>query len=194
MVKYSDHYTVDGTDETTITLPSILVPHMATTLEDATAATGPGCQRGVGSSRLRYKRAFISMTDPDSNDQLFMMTFHSSDRISHLMLSGDGNHTTATNVDVGIYLTGDTHDGAVQDVDLYNTALDLTAANDRIECFTTGILTGLNRGQPIWETLSTGALSLTEDPEVLYDLCLTFTTDAAGTGLVVLEAYYSSGD
>ena len=194
MAKFSDQYTVDGTDETAVASPLILVPHYATTLEDGTAATAEGCQRGVGHGRLRYKRAFISVNNPDSNDQLFMMTFKSGDRISALLLSGDGGHTTATNACIGLYLNNLAHDGAVQDVDLYDSALDLTAAADRTEAFTAGALTGLNRGQPIWETLSTGALSLTVDPKVSYDLCITFTTDAAGTGLIVLEAYYSSGD
>ena len=79
MVKFSDHYTVDGTDETAVRDPVILVPHMATTLEDTTAATGNGVARGVGHGRLRYKRSFIGITNPDSNDECRMMTFHSGE-------------------------------------------------------------------------------------------------------------------
>ena len=194
MVKYSDHYSTDGNDRTAIADPVQLIPHMATTLEDATAATGPGVSRGIGHGRLRYKRAFISVNDADSNDVLRMMTFRSSDRISGLWISSDGVPTTATNVDVGLYTHNAAHDGALIDVDLYHSTLSLEDANNRLECFTGGVLTGINRGQPIWETLATGAGTDTTDPDVLYDLVITFTTDSAGEGDLILEAYYSSGD
>ncbi len=196
MVKFSDHYTIDGRDETAIADPMPLIPHMATTLEDNTTATGAGSPRGVGHGRLRYKRAFIAVNNPDSNDELRMMTFHSGDRVSHLTISHDGGLTTATNVDIGIYLSnGTAHDGALVDVDLFDSAADMsTAALDRDEAYTAGALTGLDRGRPLWEAMQTGDGTDTVDPNVEYDICVTFTTNPTGTLNLVMEAYYHSGD
>ena len=100
-------------------------------------------------------------------------------------------------LNLGLYLAGENHDGAVQDVDLFCSALDIsTAAIDRTDALVeAATLAGTDRGKTVWEQLAVGAGTDTVDPEVWYDVVgVPSTSCATADTTIVLEAYYTAGD
>jgi hypothetical protein len=176
---FSDHYTT-GLDQTSLpTLRSDVIP-------DANKKHG----------RARISRATLTVTTATSADDLRFLTMKSSDRLHWIGVWTDGE-LDATAGDVGIYLTGDDHDGAVQDVNLFVDPLTLTSPIDTWdsgECFTQNVLGGEDRGKPLWEILAVGDGSDTEDPNLLYDLAITLTANNTVVGVTVMEVCYTAGD
>jgi hypothetical protein len=155
---------------------------------------------GQGHGRERIKRAYMNVgTAAGIGDELRFMQFKSGDRLHELFVLTDGG-CTAGAMDLGLYLSGLNHDGAVLDVDLFCSALVLStatvwaaaAAEIMIE---SAVLTDQDRGKPLWEILAVGAGTDTVDPMLDYDLTGVVTTarTAAVTNIVVF-ARYTSGD
>lgn len=151
---------------------------------------------GIGHSRARLKIATIdtSGSNPASGDVYRMMSFKSSDRLFELRVSNDGGHDVVTSADVGLYTYNADHDGAVLDVDLFDAALDLTAAGDWDEILTDGALSGVDRGKQLWEQYAVGAGSDTSDPQVTYEIGIALTAEPTVGGVIVMSALYTSGD
>ena len=149
---------------------------------------------GIGHARLRYKKALCTVMAL-TTDQIRFMTFKSSDRIVSILVSATGG-STAGALDVGLHLTGNNHDGAVIDKDLFGAALDTKGALARTESFIeAGTLTEADRAKPLWVVAAIGAASYTVDPGVQFDLSgvpSTSFTDAVE--VMTVEVWYTAGD
>jgi hypothetical protein len=95
---------------------------------------------------------------------------------------------TTTAGDVGLYKnTGD--GGAVVDVDFFASALSLSGgalSKSEIVNEAAAIATPANGEKPVWELLG-----LSADPGLIYDVVLTLTADADGTGSALFEVDYT---
>jgi hypothetical protein len=149
---------------------------------------------GVKHGRIRYNRSMITGLCL-SAEVLRFFSMKSSDRLLELMISSDGG-STAGACDFGIYLSGNAHDGAVQDVDLFASAQAISTAIARTDIFNeSAVLQHEDRGKTLWELLAVGAGTDTVDPQVFYDICGTVTTTFTdAVSILVLEAYYTAGD
>ena len=182
---------------------------MATRYSDHFSATGDDgdsldmqvrVSAGIGHGRLRYKRARANGLFLTS-DTLRMMTFKSSDRITELLLTYDGANTGGA-VNVGLYLSGSNHAGAVVDADLFCTALTTTTLGVRTDILGEAgsaliAVAGEDevRGLPLWKQATYGAGADTVDPMTEYDIVITPSTSISGAdSIMTLEAYYTSGD
>ena len=151
---------------------------------------------GVNHGRIRYKKARIVGLFLDT-EQLRLMTFKSGDRLIELLVSSDGNGT-GSECDLGLYLEGNAHDGAVVDSNLFADALSITGALARVDQIegAGGALNIDDRGKTLWEMLNAGgATSYTEDPHLSYDLVMLMSASSVTNGPdMAIEAYYTSGD
>jgi len=177
-VWYSDHFGTDGDNDTSLASPSKVV------------------SAGVSRGRVRYKRATITglplQTTPDV---LRFYTLKSSDRIINQWISSNGG-SDAGAIDIGLYLTGTNHDGAVVDQDLFSSAQDIsTAIHKTAALVESTVLQHEDAGKTLWEMAAVGAASYTSDPGVLFDVCATVTTSFTTTdSILTLECLYTSGD
>lgn len=106
--------------------------------------------------------------------------------ISRVFVSAPDIGTT-TVTDVGLYRT--TADGgAVVDADFFASAYVLNAgAVDNVDITREStVITPANRHQAVWQILA-----LTADPQVRYDVALTLTGAADGTGSVDVTVQYT---
>ena len=160
---------------------------------DQNALVNPPKRVPVGESggRNRYKRMYI-LTDQvfAINEVIRMGQFKSNDRINKLLISCP-DMGTAGDFDIGLYLTGAAHDGAVVDNNLFCDALDVnTTSSAQVEAFTEAALDNFDRGKTLWELLG-----LTVDPVVNYDLCIDAVEATTSTSAeVLLECWYNAGD
>jgi hypothetical protein len=159
--------------------------------QPASTITAPAVKVPWGVNNRHYKRASAILDlSPQFGvgENCRMITVKSTDRISAVFISAT-SASTVTAVDVGLYLAGAAHDGAVADADLFASAVDLgTAAVNRSEVFAeSGVNAVSDRGQMVWELLG-----LSADNGLEYDVCLT-ATGAVTTAdePVVLEIYGS---
>lgn len=151
----------------------------------------------ISHARLRTKvhRATGLFT---TSDEVRMLSLRSSDRLLALHI-GSGGLSTLGACNVGLALSGDNHDGAVEDADLFATAIVTSTAKDpwAVDAFAeSGTLGGVDRGKTMWEiaTLGTGT-NYTADPGVNFDIIVvpsTTFTDAADE--ITMIAYYTAGD
>ena len=171
---FSDHYTATG------------VSQSAVDRRHKVAA-------GAGHGRLRYKKVNLTGLVTNSDHARFA-TFKSSDRIIEILVSASGA-STAGDLNIGLHLAGNNHDGAVIDMDLFASALATAGALARQEAFKEATtLTDLDRGEPIW-SLNTGHALWTADPGIEIDLTGTPTTTFTDTAEVLtVEVLYTSGD
>lgn len=147
-----------------------------------------------GRRRTKVMRAAVGTAGMTSADELRMGTFKSGDRIYSLILSSAGTSTTYA-CDIGLYLSGTNHTGAVVDADLFDAAALVSTAIDEVDHFATGALANVDKGKTLWELAAIGAGSDTVDPMVDYDLVLTST--ATGTTVIetlVIWVEFSSSD
>jgi len=155
---------------------------------------------GIGHSRLRWKRAKITVgTDVGIGDQIRMMSMKSGDRIHEFYFTSDGG-TTAGAVDIGVYETGIAHDGALPSancVDQWSTtAVTVTTAVARVTRFALGDVASINRGDALWEMVNlSDAATYTVDPLISFDLTMTATIAfTASVATMLFEVFYTSGD
>ncbi len=185
---FSDHFNSDGT----------VGPGEGALTEELGLDTQRRANPGTGHSRYRCKRAKILVgTVAGTSDQIRMMTFHSSDRISSVLLSLNGG-ATAADADLGWYLTGDNHDGALAStasVDAFSTtALIIDTALTKDEKFTDGDYDGGDVGKQVWELINVSdAATYAVDPILNFDLTFTVTVAFTATVVgIVLEVLYMS--
>ena len=179
--RYSDHFSTTGDDGDSLDMQVRV-------------------SAGIGHGRLRYKRARANGLFTTS-DTVRMMTFKSNDRLIELWLSYDGANTAGA-VNVGLYLSGSNHSGAVVDADLFCTLQTTTTLAIRTDIMgepASALIAVAGeeevRGLPLWKQASYGAGTDTVDPMTEYDIVITpYTTIAGADSLMTLEAYYTSGD
>ncbi len=163
---------------------------------------------GLSHARLRRSHARITVgTTAGASDQLRMLTLQSNARIYSVLWDTDGGSTNGT-ADLGFYLSGAAHDGALpstNSVDAFSSsAFDIKTATaaasgtsaTRVEAFELGDYNyGDHMGKEIWELINiTDASTYTVNPIVNYDL--TFTIVEAVSAAVVtvqLEVLYTVG-
>lgn len=146
---------------------------------------------GVSHGRLRYA---VARFDPGEvvtvSSSVRLKQFKSGDRINSILISCPDAGTTG-DVDLGIYKSGASHDGAVVDNDLFATDLDVNAAAlSQVDVFDEAALDDQDRGKTLWELAGQSS-----DPMEDWDLTMDFpeaTTDA--TWEVTFEVFYTSGD
>lgn len=161
---------------------------------------------GIGAARLRYKRGRITThaSTFTTTDTARMLTMHSSDRLIELLISTDGTASTGT-VDVGVYLSGDNHDGAsigTATVNLFANALALTTLANRTAILGNEDGSGsipasteeCPHGTTMWELVNMGDGSYTVDPMIDFDITILPTIIFDAATIITLEAYYTSGD
>jgi len=165
-----------------------------TSIDDPLAFVAAGINHG----KLHYKRGSVwTTTATAAADILRFFRLKSSDRILELVLNHEADASTSATGDVGLYTAG----GAVIDLDLFCDVgdvpmSDITAAMVRANLFATATsaLDNEDRGKRLWELANEGAATLTEDPLVDYDICMTV---AAEVGIVateyVMECIYVPG-
>lgn len=145
---------------------------------------------GVRHSRMRHCICHVLQTDGGiaEADKVIFATLKSSDRLISIKLAADGAHTAGQDIDLGLYLSGENHDGAVLDADLFGGSLDLGAGFALTENILTGVLTDEDIGKALWEMVVLGAdpFSYTEDPVVNFDVVGTIDTVGAGAGGEIL--------
>jgi hypothetical protein len=164
-------------------------------LAASTTLTTPPVQLSAGlvHARARKKIARITIGTLAIADEARMMTFRSSDRIGAIWVMCD-NASTGTLADLGLYLAGAAHDGAVKDQDLFGAVLAIDNGMARTDVFTQATtLADEMRWKQLWELTGMG---YAVDPIVDFDLVFTCKTTALSVAAteVVVEVDYTSGD
>jgi hypothetical protein len=166
----------------------------ATVLDDQ--AVSPA---GAGHGRIRYKRMEVTLTAAGytTGDTIRLGSFKSNDRILEIYAS-NGAFGAAGLADLGLYLSGTAHDGAVVDADCFADGEDVAAAGTRDEMFL-GANTSFDdqdRGKEIWKLLDDASLTTYgSDPQTQMDLVWTVVNDGTQPAIqLVVEVYFTSGD
>lgn len=186
---FSNHYNSSGTVE----------PGIGALTEELGLDEGKKISAGYSHSRIRRSHARVGLgTVAGIGDEVRMLTLKSSDRLYSLLFSCDGVSTAGAG-DIGIYLAGNNHDGALPHADCHDafaTALAMATGANRAEKFVTGPFDEENMGLQMWELVNIVASeTYTVDPGVSFDITITMTTaQTAAMGIVQLEAFYTAGD
>jgi len=131
-----------------------------------------------------------------TSDVVRMITLKSSDRLLSLGLATDGA-CNAGAVDIGVYLTGTAHAGAVEDAETFSQAVVVSSETDLIDIFDEmSYCDGVDRGRTMWELVTLGGgTNYTVDPNVEFDICITPSTSlTTSPAELTLQAIYTSGD
>lgn len=153
----------------------------------------PSAQINHGRTRTSIARCTsLALT----SDTVRMISLRSSDRLLELFLATDGA-CGAGAVDVGIFLAGESHDGASDDPDLFASAMVVSTETDLVDAFVESTtLDGVDRGRTMWEIVTLGGgTNYTENPGINFDIVLTPTTSLTTTATeLVMKAVYLAGD
>jgi len=188
---YSSHYNTSGSVE----------PGIGALTEELPIAT-PSVRVSAGYSHSRVRRSHARIgfgTIAAIGEDARMLTLKSSDRLYSLLVSSDGG-STAGDADLGIYLSGGNHDGALPAaacVDAFSTTANaIDTGQNRVEVFAAGDYDEENMGLMMWELVNiTAAATYTEDPKVTFDIAFTVTVEpTVAISLVQIEAFYTAGD
>lgn len=174
-------------------------PGVGALTEELPLDTQRRASAGFSHARNRRTHAIVGLgTVAGIGDEVRMLTLKSSDLLYSLLFSCDGA-STAGAADIGIYRTGDAHDGALPHADCHDafaTALSTATGANRVEKFEAGAFDTENMGLQVWELVNIVAGSTyASDPGGTFDITLTMTTaQTVALGIVQLEAFYTAGD
>lgn len=150
---------------------------------------------GIGHGRLRYALArFVPGEAVSGASILRLKTLKSGDRIASILLSSNDSGDTGA-INFGLYNTGEAHDGAELDRDVFAGSVDINAAAlSQIEIIGNGgfgaVADHFDHGKKLWDLMGQ-----TVDPMEEWDVSVFFaslTTNAAFEMMV--EIFYTSGD
>lgn len=137
----------------------------------------------INGNMLRHVRAVIAITSGNSIASIYKFFEVPAGAIPVSMRVSSPDIGSTTTGDIGLYRT--TADGgAVVSVALFGSAVDVASgALAKVEVLreSTTITVALSE-QPLWQLLA-----LSSDPMYNYDVCLTLTGTADGSGSVLLE-------
>lgn len=123
-------------------------------------------------------------TAEDATDILNFVFIRSNAVVRRVNLYCDAITSTGA-MDVGLYQTAD-NGGAAVDVDFFASAQVVTTALSGTNIAHESAVYGIDDlDKPLWE-----ALGLSEDPQRLYVVAGTITTDMGGAGTIGLEVEY----
>jgi len=177
-------------------------PGIGTVTEELGLDTQRRASAGHSHARVRRTVAQVSIgTVAGDGDQVRMLTLKSSDILHSVLFSTDGAGT-AGEADLGWYLTGDAHDGALastNSVDAMSTSalvFDTATSPLRTEKIFAGDYASKDMGKRVWELINVSdAATYASDPGGTFDLTMTMSETMTGTvTLVTLEALYTAGD
>lgn len=137
--------------------------------------------------KLRSASAVITITSGDNiGSKYALFELPSNAVVKSLRVSAPDIGTTTT-FDVGLYETT-RNGGAVVAANFFRAALAVNAgAQTKTECAFSNIITFANALSRLWQLVPG---SLTRDPVKKYDVVLTLTGTADGTGAVLVECDY----
>ena len=146
---------------------------------------------GKDTKNRKTAKATLTLTDFGIGDVCRMMTVKINDRINAMYISSTGA-STATLLDIGVYIAGLAHDGAVIDADEFASAFDVNAGVNRTECMLeSGATVVGRRNMPVWEICgyaSEAAARAAVGPGGEIDICVTATAAVAtASEVIVLE-------
>lgn len=171
---------------------------IAASTANTTLVEGFKAPAGIANSRLRKKVGRATTADStgfQTTDVVRMVTLKSTDYLHTLELTADGT-ATAGAVNVGVYLTGTAHDGAVEDADMFATAVTISTELDLTNVMTEGTLVdGVDRGKQMWEIVNLGSgETYTADSRVEFDITIVPSTNFDDDTELTLTAVYTAGD
>jgi hypothetical protein len=171
---YSDHFGADGSNDNSQEVPKNKV--------DGTLIRG-----------RKYVKRAVMVGMPLITEIVRMMSFRSGDRLYKLELFASGG--TAGAMDIGLYLAGNAHDGALVDVDLFASATTGASTIDGTDVFDESTnLIATDRGKFLWQLADKGAATYTADPFVTFDVCFTVTTSfTTADATLMLIAEFTAG-
>lgn len=162
----------------------------STTVTNADATPPTQNKQGIDGGRVRRKVGKASITSGDSSTSTYrLMRISSGDYIDKLFLSSPDIGTT-TVCSIGLYDVPRVNSGAVVDVDFFGASISLKDGAIANSDVTHGnVITLANCEKPVWELLG-----LSEDPRKQYDVAITLTADADGTGVAMARLFYVDGN
>ena len=169
-------------------------PGVGALAEELSLDTQKRASAGLSHARMRRTHAKVGLgTVAGIGDQVRMLTLKSSDRLYSLLYSCDGA-STAGDADIGIYLSGAAHDGALPHADCHDAfaaGLATDTEANRVEKFEAGPFDTENVGLQMWELVNVvNAGTYASDPFVSFDITLTMTVaQTVAVGIVQLEAF-----
>lgn len=181
---YSPHFT----DET----PS-------TTVLGVTAKPRVKAPSGTKRARMYYTSARIDLSAATiaQDDLVRMFSLKSGDRIVELFVSNDAAWAaTALQIDIGLYKSGNDHDGAIILGDCFVDGLAFSGTLARTNAFfqATDILPD-SAGMELWELVNVvSASTYATDPQEDWDLVVKFSSvnTLTASGVINLECQYVS--
>lgn len=146
---------------------------------DEVAAFDPAYRASTGDlgGHLVYSVGTAYTLGTTAADSIRMIRgIHSSQRLWSLTCYCPSTPSAGI-ADIGLYLSGFNHDGAVVDIDLFEDGQSLTSGLAETDVFlgTTGI-TAADRGKTMWELADLGAASYGSDPNLFFDICFDMPT------------------
>lgn len=141
----------------------------------------------VQGGSIRHARGVCTVTSGNDIASKYIACSVPSNAVMVSLRLSSPDLGTTTVADVGLYKT--TADGsAVVDADLFGSAVSLKdgAISKSEVLFESTTITLANSEKALWEHLG-----LTSDPNLFYDIVLTLTAAADGTGSVLVEADYT---
>ncbi len=165
---------------------------------NTTLVTGFKASVSIRHARKRVSIARVTTADAtgfQTTDVVRMITLKSSDRLLGLELATDGA-ASAGAVNVGVYLTGAAHDGAVADADIFATAVVISSETDLVDIMDENTLVdGIDRGRAMWQIVTLGSgTNYTTDPNIEFDITLVPSTNFDADNELSLKATYTAGD
>ncbi|MFT3806103.1 hypothetical protein [Arenimonas sp.] len=162
----------------------------STSVTNADATPPVQNKQGFDGGRIRRKLGKASITSGDSSTSTYrLFRISSGDTIDKLFISCPDIGTT-TVCSIGLYDEPRINGGAVVDVDFFGASISLKDGALANSDVTHGnVITLANTEKKVWEQLG-----LNEDPRKLYDVAITLTADADGTGVLAARLMYVDGN
>lgn len=159
----------------------VTVKSAAITNRDATPAVLN--QGRTNGGRVRHARGVMTVTSGDSVGSKYIACSIPSNAVPISVRISSPDIGTTTTADVGLYQTT-ANGSAAADVDLFGSAVSVSggAISKSEVIFESGVLTIANSEKAVWELLA-----LSADSQRDYDVALTLTGAADGTGTLIVE-------
>lgn len=169
-----------------------IVNTKSTIVTNADATPKVMTRGAIGAGRRRGAVATVEVAAADDNNSVYrFFRVHSSWIITELWLYNDAI-TSGSSYDCGLYRTAD-DGGAVVDADCWATAVTMVSARTGTAAPLNLVFEALNIDKvekTVWEVAAIAVTTITADPAVWYDICLTANTVGSGAGTISMVLGY----